>query len=144
MPKPDGTYLQTQKINKISLRADQSKHAGRVHDARIRKEYLRKFDLSSARNTAYLAHELGTEPTDRGNVARRALADLVDQLGEMKGEIDELTQTFAEIREPHFEFRAVTHGYQTITASNVLAISMAAITLLTFLEKAIRGKTGKR
>ena len=133
MPKPQGTYLQTQKVNKIALRAQQSKRVLKVHSAETRRAYLRKLDLRTARNTAYLAHDIGTESTNRGDIARRALAELVDQLGEIKDQIDTMSETFAEIREPHFEFRAVTHDAQVITASNVLAIAMATITLLTVL-----------
>ena len=143
MPKPQGTYLQTQKINKVALRAQRSKVAAKLQTAATKRAYSRKLDLWAARNTAYLAHELGAESTDRGDVARRALADLVDQLGEMKDQIDSMSETFAEVREPHFEFKAVTHDQQIITASNVLAIAMATITLLTFLEKAFSSKTSR-
>jgi hypothetical protein len=62
----------------------------------------------------------------------------------MKNEIDTMSETFTEIREPHFEFRAVTHDQQVINASNVLAIAMATITLVTYLEKVISSRFTRR
>ncbi|MBL8197480.1 hypothetical protein [Accumulibacter sp.] len=144
MPKPQGTYLQTQKINKIALRARQSKVPVRPRSADSTRTHGGNFDLWAARNTAYLAHELGTESTSRGDAARRALAELVEQLDEMKDQIDETSETFAELQEPHFEFRAVTDDQQVITASNVLAIAMSVITLVSVLERALGLKLAKR
>jgi len=77
-------------------------------------------------------------------VVRRALSDLVDNLNDMADELAELAETSAELREPVFEFRAVTHGQQGVTASNVLSIAMAVITLLMVLEKYATGKRGHR
>jgi hypothetical protein len=135
MPKPHGTYLQVQKIKKIALRARQSKTILTLAAATTRRTFLKKLDLQAARNVAYLAHGIGTEPTDRGSIARRALSDLVDQLGEMKDKLDAMSELHTEMREPVFEFRAVTHGQLNISASNVLSIAMAVITLLMVIEK---------
>ena len=43
---------------------------------------------------------------------------MTEALGEMKEEIDTMSETFAEIREPHFEFRAVTHDQQVIRSNH--------------------------
>ena len=144
MPMPHGTYIQAKKIEKIRLRATQSNQRYREHVSSIKKPSLRKFNISSARNTAYLARDLGPESSNKGNKFRKALAELVDQLNDMSEQIETLSDQFAELREPHFEYRAATHTKTNITTANVLHIAMACITLLMALEKVLFGKSNHR
>lgn len=144
MPMPHGSYIQTKKIEKIRLRAPQAKQKYREHVSGIKRPPLRKFDIRTARYIAYLAKDFGSEPTAKGETVRKALADLVDQLNEMSEEIETLSQTHTELREPHFEYRAVTHGHATVSAVNFLHIAMASITLLMVLERVIFGKSGQQ
>jgi len=144
VPKPQGTYLQSQKIVKIALRARRSKIASSLESVAARRAYLKRLDTFAARNIAYRAHDQGVAASVQGHVVRRALSDLVDNLNDMADELAELAETSAELREPVFEFRAVTHGQQGVTASNVLSIAMAVITLLMVLEKYATGKRGHR
>lgn len=137
MPKPHGTFLQLAKIAKIKLRASGEKSNYRIHQVQGRRLQLGRFDLRSARNVAYRACDFGTESTSRGDTVRKALSELVDHLSEMKEKIDSFSELHSEVREPHFEFRAVRQDAGPINASNVLVIAMAAITLLMALEKVL-------
>ena len=144
MPKPQGTYLQTQKIEKIRLRARQDKETVTLNQASSRRSYSRQFNLLAARNTAYIAQEIGTDPTSRGDVARKALAKVVEDLNDLSEKIEELSQLHGELREPHFDYRAVTSNVSQIGVANVVSIAMAAITLLMVLEKFFYGESSRR
>ena len=135
MPKPQGTFLQVAKIARIKLRAGPEKSIYRINQSESRRAYLGKFDLWAARNIAYQAYDYGVESNTRGNTVRKSFSKVVDQLSELHEKIDAVSVLHSELREPHFEFKAANHDAAHITASNVLVIAMAAITLLMVLEK---------
>jgi hypothetical protein len=139
MPKPQGTYLQTQKINRIALRAGQARADMAVRGANAKRNHLTKLDLTSARNTAYRAHDIGSEDTARGAGIRKALGELVEHLDDYRESLDQLADLTAELREPLFEYRAVTSGHKEITVSNAVNIAIVAIGLLMVVER-VRGK----
>ena len=143
MPMPQGTFLQNQKIARVQLRAKISKTEVKLHQASARRRWLRALDTKSARNQAYLAHDFGSESSERGQKSIDTLASIVEQLDDLREELERMENQFTELREVHFEFRAVTAHPLTITPLNVVNIAMAAITLLMVIEK-LFSKTATR
>lgn len=141
MPKPPGTYLHTRRIDKVALRAQQSKRLYAVSNAEARQRLaFEGIDLAGAHNLARQAHAHGGEPSTRGGALRKALGELVDHLNDVHEQLQELEGLHAELGAPMQEYRAVTNGVDRITADNVVVVAMAVVTLLTVLSRAVEGR----
>ena len=135
MPKPQGIYLQKQKLSKIALRAQQGKRRLKEDAARKRRAHAQQLELKRARNVAYLAHEHGQRSAGSANKIRQDFAELLDELEDYHGRLEDVAKLHSEIREPLFEFRAVSTPRPVDPQILYVEVAMAAITLLMVLEK---------
>ena len=143
MPKPQGTYIQTQKIAMISLRARRSKVAYSTNVASTRRAHLNTLNLAAAQNLAYQAYDFGAEPSNRGKTLCKKLGELVEKLDDLREELDKISEIHAELREPVFEYRAVRAGSHEVSAANVVNLAMVVLTVAMVLAKIFGDKKEK-
>ena len=143
MPKPQGTYLQIKRKDRVVRDAEVSRRVYTLASAaQAHRLRLDGIDIEDAQRIAREAHAVGHELTGRGDRAREALAKLVEHLDEIRESLDKLEKMNTELQAPRHEFRAVTQASSNVTPANAVSMANAVLTLLLVVHWILRGRRG--